>query len=158
MISELKNDKRKYYYALKILFKKRTKRVTQNSVKLRENSTRKKVYSKSRKILKRKNNYSFSESIFPSLIIFSGFISLSLTIFFLIKQLQPVIRNERLKFLCTYQLGEKKNQRYEDSKLELEMLVGESDNYCKNFLVPKEKSKKGFRLFPNMMNILFRFF
>ena len=63
MISELKNDKRKYYYALKILLKKRTKRVTQNSVKFRENPTRKKVHSKSRKILKRKNNYSFSESI-----------------------------------------------------------------------------------------------
>ncbi len=140
------------------MFKKRTKRVTQNGVNLRKTPIRKKVYSKSIKKLKRKNNYSFSESISSSLIIFSGFVTLSLTIFFLIRQLQPVIRNERLKFLCTYQLGDKKNQSYEDSKLELERLVGDSYKYCKNFLVPKEKSKKGFRLFPNMMNILFRFF
>ena len=149
MISELKNDKRKYYYALKILFKKRTKRVTQNSIKGRKKRTR--------KIVKRKNNYSFSSSIFSSFIIFAGFISLSLSIFFLIRQLQPVIRNERLKFLCTYKLGDKKSQRYKESTLELEKLVGDSDKYCKNFLLPKEKSKKGFRLFPIMRNILFRF-
>ena len=142
---------------LKSLFKKRTKRITQNSVKGRKTSRRKKVYPKSRKIEKRKNNYSFSSSIFSSFVIFAGFISLSLTIFFLIRQLQPVIRNEQLKFLCTYQLGDKKSQRYKESKLELEKLVGDSDKYCKNFLLPKEKSKKGFRLFPIMRNNLFRF-
>ena len=81
--------------------------------------------------------------------------SLSFTIFFLIRQLQPVIKNERLKFLCTYQLGDKKSQRYKESKLELEKLIGDSDKYCNNFLLPKEK--KGFRLFPIMKNILFRF-
>ena len=81
--------------------------------------------------------------------------SLSITIFFLVRQLQPVIRNERLKFLCTYQLGEKNSQSYKESKLELEKLIGDSDKYCKNFLLPKEK--KGFRLFPIMKNILFRF-
>ena len=139
-----------------ILFKKRTKRVTKNSVKGSRTPTRKKIDSKSRKIIKRKNKYTFSSSIFSSFIIFAGFISLSLTIFFLVRQLQPVIRNERLKFLCTYQLGNKKSQRYIDSKLELEKLVGDSDKYCKNFLLPKEKSKKGFRLFPTISNIFFR--
>ena len=139
------------------MFKKRTKRISQNSVKGRKNTTRKKVYSKSRKIVKRENNYSysFSSSIFSSFIIFTGLISLSLTIFFLIKQLQPVIRNERLKFLCTYQLGEKNSQSYKESKLELEKLIGDSDKYCKNFLLPKEK--KGFRFFPIMKDIIFRF-
>ena len=60
-----------------------------------------------------------------------------------------------MKFLCTYQLGDKKSQSYKESKLELEKLVGDSDKYCKNFLLPKEK--KGFRLLPIMRNILFRF-
>ena len=139
------------------MFKKRTKGISRNSIKGRKNTTRKKVHSKSRKIEKRENKYSFSSSIFSSFMILAGFISLSLTIFFLIRQLQPVIRNERLKFLCTYQLGDKKSQNYKESKLELEKLVGDSDRYCKNFLFPKEKSKKGFRLFPIMRNILFRF-
>ena len=138
------------------MLRKRSKGLSRNSVKGRKNPTRKKVHSKPRKIVKKKNNYSFSSSIFSSLIIFAGFISLSITIFFLIRQLQPVIRNERLKFLCTYQLGNKKGQVYKESKLELEKLVGDSDEYCKNFLLPKETSKKGFRLFPFMRNILFR--
>ena len=47
-----------------------------------------------------------------------------------------------MKFLCTYQLGDKKSQSYKESKLELEKLVGDSDKYCKNFLLPKEKTKK----------------
>jgi len=139
------------------LLKKRTKGLSRKSVKGRKYPTTKKVHSKYRKIVRRKNNYSFSSSIFSSLIIFAGFISLSLTIFFLIRQLQPVIRNERLKFLCTYQLGDKKSQSYKESKFELEKLVGDSDKYCKNFLLPKEKTKRGFRLFPIMRNILFRF-
>ena len=142
---------------LKKFVKKRTKVLSRNSVKGRKNPIRKKVHSKSRKIVKRKNNFSFSSSIFSSFIVFVGFISLSLTIFFLIRQLQPVIRNERLKFLCTYQLGDKKSKSYKDSKLELEKIIGDSEKYCKNFLIPKEKSKKGFRLFPIMRTILFRF-
>ena len=139
------------------MFKKRNIGISRNSVKGRKNSTRKKVQSKSKKIIKKENNYPFSSSIFSSFIIFAGLISLSLTIFFLIRQLQPVIKNERLKFLCTYQLGDKKSQRYKESKLELEKLIGDSEKYCKNFLFPKEKSKKGFRLFPIMRDILFRF-
>ena len=139
------------------MFKKRTKGDSRNNVKGRTIPTRNKVYSKSRKIVKRKNSSSFPSSFYSSIIIFTGFITLSLTIIFLIRQLQPVIKNEKLKFLCTYQLGDKKNQNYRDSKLELEKLVGDSDKYCNNFLLPKEKSKKGFRLFPIMKNILFRF-
>ena len=136
------------------MLKKRTKGLSRNSVKGRKYPTRKKVHSKSRKIVKRKNNYSFSSSIFSSFIIFAGFISLSITIFFLIRQLQPMIRNERLKFLCTYQLGNKKSQSYRDSKLEIEKLVGESDKYCKNFLIPEGKNRFGF--FRIMGDILFR--
>ena len=139
------------------MLKKRTKGLSRNSVKGRKNPTRTKIRSKSGKIVKRKNNYAFSSSFISAFIIFSGFISLSLTIFFLIRQLQPVSRNERLKFLCTYQLGDKKSQSYKESKLELEKLLGDSDKYCKNFLLPKEKSQKGFRLFPIINNILFRF-
>ena len=137
------------------MFKKRTKGISRNSIKGRKNPTTKKVHSKSRKIIKKENNYSFSSSNFSSFIIFTGCISLSLTIFILIRQLQPVIRNERLRFLCTYQLGDKKSQSYKESKLELEKLVRDSDKYCKNFLLPKEK--KGFRLLPTLSNILFRF-
>ena len=139
------------------MLKKRNTGISRNIEKGRKNPIRKNVHSKSRKIVKRKKNYSYYSSIFSSFIIFAGFISLSLTIFFFIRQLQPVIRNERLKFLCTYQLGDKKSQRYKESKLALEKLVGDSDKYCENFLLPKEKSKKGFRLFPIMRNILFRF-
>ena len=139
------------------MFKKKTKGISRASVKVRKNPTRKKVHSKSIKTVQRKNNHSFNSSIFSSFIIFAGFISLSLTMFFIIRELQPVIKNERVKFLCTYQLGDKKSQSYKESKLKLEKLVGDSDKYCKNFLLPKEKSKKGFRLFPIMSNILFRF-
>ena len=139
------------------MLKKSTKRVNQNSVKGRKTPKRKKAYSKSQKIVNKKNNYSFSTSTFSSLIIFSGFISLSFTIFFLLRQLQPVIRNERLKYLCTYQLGDKKSQSYKNSKLELEKIIGDSNKYCKNFLLPKEKTKTRFRLFPIMRDILFRF-
>ena len=139
------------------MLKKRNKRVTQNRPKGRETLTRKKVYSKSRKIVKRGNSNSFPSSIYSSFIIFAGFMSLSISIFFLIRQLQPVIKNEKLKFLCTYQLGDKKNQRYRDAKLELEKIVGDSNKYCNNFLLPKEKNKRGFRFFPLMKDIFFRF-
>ena len=139
------------------MFKKRNKRVTQNSLKRRKTLKRKKVYSKSRKIVKRRNSYSSPLSIYSSLIILVGFISLSISIYFLIRQLQPVIKNEKLKYLCSYQLGDKKNQRFRDAKLELEKLVGDSDKYCSNFLLPKEKNKRGFKIFPLMRDIFFRF-
>ncbi len=139
------------------MLKKRTKRVNPNNTKGGKTSTNKRVSSKSRKIVKSKNSYSFSSYIYSSLIIFAGFMSLSLAIFFLIRQIQPLIKNERLKFLCTYQLGEKKSQSYKDAKLELEKLVGDNDKYCKNFLLPKEKNKRGFRVFPLIRDIFFRF-
>ena len=156
MFWHLLNDKRNILRIfLKKFVKKRTKGQSRNSLTGRKTSMRKKVYSKSRKIVKRKNSFSFSSSNYSSIIIFAGFITLSITLFFLIRQLQPVIKNEKLKFLCTYQLGDKRNQPYRDSKLELEKLVGDSDKYCKNFLLPREK--KGFRFFPIMKDILFRF-
>ena len=158
MFCDSLNDKRNIStYSLRSLLKKRTRGLSRNSVKGGKSPIRKKVQYKSRNIVKRKKNYSFSSSIFSSFIIFTGFISLSLTIFFLIRQLEPMIRNEKLKFLCTYQLGDKKSQSYKESKYELEKLVGDSDKYCKNFLLPKEKTKKVFRLFQIMSNILFRF-
>ena len=137
------------------MFKKRATIKTHNDFKGRKTSTRKKVHPKSKNIEKRKNNYSFSSSIYSSIIIFIGFITLSLTIFFLVKQLQPLIKNERLRFLCTYQLGNKKSQSYKDSKLELEKLVGDSKKYCKNFLIPKRKNRFGFFRF--IGDIFFRF-
>jgi len=138
------------------LFKKRTKRISQNSVKARKTPRSKKFHSRSRKSTKNKKNFSFSSSINSSFIIFAGLISISLTLFFLLRQLQPLIRNERLKFLCTYQLGDKKSQSYKDAKLELEKLIGDDDKYCKNFLVPKER-KKGFIFFSIMKDIIFKF-
>ena len=141
----------------KNLFKKRTKRFTQNSTKGRKISARKKVCSKSKNKVKRGPNHYLTSSIYSSFIIFTGLLSLSVTLFFLIRQLQPVIKNERLKFLCTYQLGNKKSQGYKDAKLELEKLLGDSDKYCNNFLLPKEKNKRGFRFFPLVKDIFFRF-
>ena len=142
---------------MKSLFKRRTKRVSQNKEKGKKAFIRKKGYSKSRKIVNRKISYSSSSFLYSSIIIFAGFICLSLTIFFLSRQLKPVIKNERLKYLCTYQLGDKKNQRYRDAKLQLEKLVGDSDKYCKDFLLPKEKNNKRFRFFPIIKDIFFRF-
>ena len=136
------------------MLKKRRKGISQNSSKRRKTPTIKKIYPKSRRILKRKNSFSFSSSVYSSIIILVGLIILSLTIFILIGQFQPVIKNEKLKFFCTYQLGDKKSQNYKDSKVELEKLVGDSDKYCKNFLLPKEK--KGFRFFPILKDVLFR--
>ena len=139
------------------MLKKRTKRISQNKVKNRKSSTKKKVYIQSRKILKRKKSDFFSSLSYSSLIIFIGFISLSFTIFQLSRQIQPLIRNERLKFLCTYQLGDKKNKNYIDAKLKLEKIVGDSNKYCKNFLNIEEKNNKRFRFFSVLNNILFRF-
>ena len=118
MFCHLLNDKRNICaYSLRSLFKKRTKGQSRNSLKGRKTPTRRKVYSKSRKIVKRKNRFSFSGSTYSSIIIFAGFITLSITLFFLIRQLQPVIKNEKLKFLCTYQLGDKRSQPYRDCLL-----------------------------------------
>ena len=134
---------------VKSLFKKRTKRISQNRFKGKKIPTRKKV--------KRRNSYPFSSYKNSSFIIFAGFISLSITVFFLIRQLQPLIKNERLKYLCTYQLGDKKSQSYKDAKLELQKLIGDNNKYCKNFLLPRERNKKGFIFFSIMKDIFFKF-
>jgi len=134
---------------VKSLFKKRTKRISQNRFKGIKIPTRKKV--------KRRNSYPFSSYMNSSFIIFAGFISLSITVFFLIRQLQPLINNERLKYLCTYQLGDKKSQSYKDAKLELQKLIGDNNKFCKNFLLPRERNKKGFIFFSIMKDIFFKF-
>ena len=71
--------------------------------------------------------------------------------------MQPFLKNERLKFLCTYQIGDKKNKSYKEAKIKLEKIVGDSDKFCKNFIFPKEKSKRRFRFIPIMKNIILRF-
>ena len=149
------NDKKNItVHSLNSLFKKRTKRVSQNRIKVRKPQKSKKNFSNSRKIMKTKNGLSFSSSIHSSLIIFAGLMSLSFTIFFLINQFQPFIKNERLKFLCTYQLDNKKGQSYKASKMELKTLVGDSKKYCENFLIPKEK--KRFNPFSVLKDVIFR--
>ena len=103
------------------------------------------------------NPYIHKNYFYPSIIIFFGFISLSLTILLFTKQIQPFLNNERLKFLCTYQIGDKKNKSYKEAKIKLDKIVGDGDKFCKNFIFPKEKSKRGFRLIPIMKNIILRF-
>ena len=82
---------------------------------------------------------------------------LSLTIFLFTKQIQPFLNNERLKFLCTYQIGDKKNKSYKSAKIKLDKIVGDGDKFCKDFIFPKEKSKKGFRFIPIMKNMILKF-
>ena len=131
-----------------MLRKKRIKRVSPKRVKVRNN--------KARKTEKRRPIFSISKIICSSLIVFAGFISLSFAIIYFGRQLRPLIQNERLKLLCTYQLGEPKSQNYKDTKFKLEKLVGDSKKFCKNFLLPKEQNKK-LRIIPIIENILFRF-
>tara|TARA_Y100000589_G_C27002825_1_gene567515 strand:+ start:329 stop:805 length:477 start_codon:yes stop_codon:yes gene_type:complete len=147
------------------LFKRLFRKKKRRSPKRKNNQVRKTNDSKrvaisSTRNLRGRNYdiYNVKKDIYPSIIIFFGFIILSLTIFLFAKQIQPFLKNQRLKILCTYQLGDKKNQSYRDAKLELEKLVGDSYKYCNNFLLPKEKNRKRFRFFPIMKNILFRFF
>ncbi len=131
----------------------------------RKNYPNKKIYSNKRlnsnykRLVKNNNFYNSSQqnSIFSSIIISMGFMILSLAIFSFTKQLQPILRNERLKFLCTYQIGDKKNKNYNNAKIKLEKIVGDSDKFCMNFIFPKEKSKKGIRFIPIIKNIILRF-
>ena len=145
---------------LKGLFRKKKRR----SSKSKNYQVRKSNHSK--KMTNRKKKYVRGEEFYPnlskyyiysSLIIFFGFVSLSLTIFLFTKQIKPLLKNERLKFLCTYQIGDKKNKSYNDAKIKLDKLVGDSDKFCKNFIFPKEKRKRGSRVFPFLKNIIFRF-
>ena len=145
----------------KQLFRKKKRRSPKRKKKqVRKTNFSKRVTISSTRNLRGRNCdiYNIKKDIYPSIIIFFGFIILSLTIVLFAKQFQPFLKNQRLKILCTYQLGDKKSQSYRDAKLELEKLVGDSNKYCKNFLLPKEKNRKRFRFFPIMKNILFRFF
>ena len=94
---------------------------------------------------------------YPSIIIFFGFLSLSLAIFLFTKQIQPFLNNERLKFLCTYQIGDKKNKSYKEAKIKLDKIVGDGEKFCMNFIFPTEKSKKAFRFMPILKNVILRF-
>ena len=143
----------------KRLFRKNKLRSSQRKYyKVRKNnpSKRKAVRSK-RNINKNLYSYNQKDYIYPSIIIFFGFISLSLAIFIFTKQIQPFINNERLKFLCTYQMGDKKNKSYKEAKIKLDNIVEDGDKFCKNFIFPKEKTKRGFRFIPVMKNIILRF-
>jgi len=144
----------------KQLFRKKKRRtLNRKNKQVRKNNVSKKSPVRSRRYNLGKNYYPHSQknNIYPSIIIFLGFISLSLTIFLFTKQIQPFLKNERLKFLCTYQIGDKKNKSYKESKIKLDKIVGNSDEFCKNFIFPKEKSKRGFRFMPIMKNIILRF-
>ena len=146
------------------MFKRLFIKKKRRSSKRKNNQVRKTNYSKRNAI--RSKSYSHYKNykpsiqknyIYPSIIIFFGFLSLSLTIFLFTRQIQPFLNNERLKFLCTYQLGDKKNKSYEEAKIKLDKFVGDGDKFCKNFIFPKEKSKRGFRFIPIMKNIILRF-
>ena len=130
-----------------------------NNQKIRGSLNIKRNTSKKKKLITKTNKLNQRlelRSISSSLIIFLGFISLSFTIFFLIKQLNPLIKNERLKYLCTYQIGNKKNEKYNKEKIELAKIVGDSNKFCKNFIFPKDKSNSRFNFLPFAKDIFFR--
>ncbi len=101
-------------------------------------------------------SFSYINPIYPSIIIFTGLITFSGAVIFLTRQFQPLIENQRLKLLCTYQLGDKKSNFYKPAKIKLEKLSGDGEKFCKNFIFPKEKNKKKFQFLPILRNILFR--
>jgi len=121
--------------------------------------TGKRVASTYKRKIKDVNYYSNLKkgSILSSIIISGGFITLALSIFILTNQLNPILKNERVKFLCTYQIGDKRNKNYNDAKIKLEKIVGDSDKFCNNFIFPKEKLKKRGLLMPIVKNIIFKF-
>ena len=130
-----------------------------NNKKIRGSLNKNKNTSKKKKLITKKNKLNQRVELKPilsSLIIFLGFISLSFTIFLLIKQLNPFIKNERLKYLCTYEIGNKKNEKYNIEKIELEKIVGDSNKFCRNFIFPKDKSNSRFNLLPFAKDIFFR--
>ena len=144
----------------KLVFgKKRGRSKKSKTAKVRKTNSFKKVATKSKRYNRGKSYYPNTQKnhIYPSIIIFLGFIILSLTIFLFIQQIQPFLKNERLKFLCTYQIGNKNNKSYKEAKIKLDKIVGDGDKFCKDFIFPKEKSRKGFKFIPIMKNIILRF-
>ena len=95
----------------KRLFRKKKRRSSnrKNNQVRKTKSTKRKGMSPKRYV-RGKYYYPYSQKnyFYPSIIIFFGFLSLSLTIFLFTKQIEPFLNNERLKFLCTYKLGDKK--------------------------------------------------
>ena len=144
----------------KLLFRKKKKRSSKRkNNQFRKTNSLKRAPTRSKRYVRGLNYYPSIQKnyIFPSIIILIGFISLSLTILLFAKQIEPFFKNERLKFLCTYQIGDKKNKSYEEAKIKLDKIVGNSNEFCKNFIFPKEKRKRGFNLMPIIKNIIFRF-
>ena len=126
----------------KLYFRNKKKRILKNGTK----SVRKKNKIATFRSLKK-----FS----PSIIILLGLLSLSFTIIFLIKEINPLIKNQRLKYLCTYELGNKKNINYKKAKLKLNKIVGDDNKFCSNFIFPKNKRSR-FNIFPFLKDIFFR--
>ena len=136
------NDKKNILINFKLYFRNKKKRILKNGTK----SVRKKNKIATFRSLKK-----FS----PSIIILLGLLSLSFTIVFLIKEINPLIKNQRLKYLCTYELGNKKNINYKKAKLKLNKIVGDDNKFCSNFIFPKNKRSR-FNIFPFLKDIFFR--
>jgi len=144
----------------KQFFKKKRKRsLKRKKINLRKNINSKKIVIRSKGNSTAKNDYPYYREnyFYASIIIFFGFLILSLTIFLFMKQIQPFLNNERLKFLCTYQIGDKKNKSYKEAKIKLDKLVGNSDEFCKNFIFPSKKNRGVFKFIPIIKNIILRF-
>ena len=142
------------------IFSKRKKRKPKRkSFQNKKIGTGKRVASSYKRKIKDVNYYRNlkKDSILSSIIISVGFITLALSIFILTNQLNPILKNERVKFLCTYKIGDKRNKNYNDAKIKLEKLVGDGDKFCNNFIFPKEKLKKRGILMPIVKNIIFKF-
>ena len=136
------NDKKNILINFKLYFRNKKKRILKNGTR----SIRKKNKIATFRSLKK-----FS----PSIIILLGLLSLSFTIIFLIKEINPLIKNQRLKYLCTYELGNKKNINYKKAKLKLNKIVGDDNKFCSNFIFPKNKRSR-FNIFPFLKDIFFR--
>ena len=157
MIKDIYKIKSSLFKRLFIKKKRRSSKRKNNQV--RKTNVSKRVASSATRNLRSRNYdiYNVKKDIYPSIIIFFGFIILSSTIFLFTKQIQPFLKNERLKFLCTYQIGNKNNKSYKEAKIKLDKIVGDGDKFCKDFIFPKEKSRKGFKFIPIMKNIILRF-
>ena len=115
--------------------------------KIKKIDKRNKNKKKSLTNRKLKRSFSYINPIYPSIIIFTGLITFSGAVIFLTRQFQPLIENQRLKLLCTYQLGDKKSKFYKPAKIKLEKLSEDGEKFCKNFIFPKEKDKKNINFF-----------
>ena len=119
---------------------------------------KKRILKNGTRSIRKKNKITTFRSLkkfFPSIIILLGLLSLSFTIVFLIKEINPLIKNQRLKYLCTYELGNKKNINYKKAKLKLNKIVGDDNKFCSNFIFPKNKRSR-FNIFPFLKDIFFR--